>query len=93
MDPKLGRVQTPCEIYIERLKVRRGQVPIFVYIVLEEGRRRADTGVGEDVVDLAVVLFCGFESWCDGQWGVDCVGRLGVGTVGPAVSNPGRRLS
>ena len=61
MDPKLGRVQTPCEIYIERLKVRRGQVPIFVYIVLEEGRRRADTGVGEDEVQSSIGLEDGVE--------------------------------
>ena len=62
MDAQFDRVQTPCEVYIERSKVRRGQVPIFIQIVFKEVNCGRDTGVGEDVVDLAVVFFGRFES-------------------------------
>lgn len=62
MDAQFDRVQTPCEVYIERSKVRRGQVSIFVQIVFKEVDCGRDAGVGEDVVDLAVVLFSRFES-------------------------------
>ena len=62
MDAQFDRVQTPCEVYIERSKVRRGQVPIFIRIVFKEVNCGRDAGVGEDVVDLAVVFFGRFES-------------------------------
>lgn len=62
MDAQFDRVQTPCEVYIERSKVRRGQVPIFIQIVFKEVNCGRDAGVGEDVVDLAVVFFGRFES-------------------------------
>lgn len=62
MDAQFDRVQTPCEVYIERSKVRRGQVPIVIQIVFKEVDCGRDAGVGEDVVDLAVVFFGRFES-------------------------------
>ena len=62
MDAQFDRVQTPCEVYIERSKVRRGQVPIFIQIVFKEVNCGRDAGVGDPVggwLDLLVFSLIG----------------------------------
>jgi hypothetical protein len=54
-------VYTPEQIHIHSVKFRGQEIAILIKIVFEQREGSADTCICEDVVDGAVVRFCGFE--------------------------------
>lgn len=65
MNAQLDGVQAAMEIDVDGLEVRWEQVPIGVYVVLEQRDCWCNSGVGEHMVYLSIVLLCCFES----AWG------------------------
>lgn len=61
MQTQLHCIQAPNQIYLDRSQRRRGWIALLIYVVLEESAEGSGARIGKHMIDVAILLFGGFE--------------------------------
>lgn len=61
MNSQLNRIYATQQVDIHRVQLWWQQIPVLIYVILQQRETRSDPSIGEDVVHFPVSVLGGFE--------------------------------